>query len=116
LRGVPHEDELRPNPHAKIYLRVVEPADENPVDGLAFLRAANSIQRGINALDPRWKSMVLTALRQLDPAGRATVKRFNDTITELVAEAERLDQAGDPGSPPAAQDEPSPANVSKRGP
>jgi hypothetical protein len=97
--------ELRPNPHAKIYLRVVERAEQNPVEMLAFLRAANSIQRGIDALDPGWKAMVLTALRQLDPAGRASVKRFNDTITELVAEAERLGPTGDPGPPPASEDE-----------
>jgi hypothetical protein len=102
--------ELRPNPHAKIYMRVVERADENPVEMLAFLRAANSIQRGIDALDPSWKAMVLMALRQIDPAGRASVKRFNETITELVAEAERLGPAGNPEpAPPATEDAPPPA-------
>ena len=111
--------ELRPNPHAKIYLRVVERADEKPVEMLAFLRAANSIQRGIDALDPGWKAMVLTVLRQMDPAGRASVKRFNDTITELVAEAERLGPVGDPEPPPpATEDAPTaPVNdASKRRP
>jgi hypothetical protein len=109
--------ELRPNPHAKIYLRVVERAEENPIDMLAFLRAANSIQRGVDALDPRWKGMVLMALRQIDPAGRASVKRFNDTITELVAEAERLGPVGHPEPPPATEDEPPPAqDTSKRRP
>ena len=98
--------DLRPNPNAQIYLRVVERADESPIDMMAFLRAAYSLQRGIDALDPRWRGMVLMALRQIDPRARASVKRFNDTITELVAEAERLGPVGDPEPPPAADDEP----------
>jgi len=84
---------------------------------MAFLRAANSIQRGIDALDPGWKAMVLMALRQIDPAGRASVKRFNDAITELVAEAERLGPVGDPEPPPATEDESAPVkDASKRRP
>ena len=107
--------ELRPNPSAQIYLRVVERAEENPVDMLAFLRAAYSIQRGIDALDPRWKPMVLMALRQIDPAGRASIKRFNDTITKLVAEAERLGPVGEPEPPlPAEQDDPAATNAVPR--
>jgi len=96
---------LRPNPNAQIYLRVVEKADENPVDMLAFLRAAYNLQRGIDALDPRWRGMVLMALRQIDPTGRASIERFNRTITELLAEADRLGPVGDPEPPPSAEDE-----------
>ena len=109
--------ELRPNPHAKIYVRVVEHADDNPVEMMAFLRAANSIQRGIDALDPSWQAKVLMALRQIDPAGRASVKRFNDAITKLVAEAERLGPVGAPEPPPpATEDAPAPpaTDASKR--
>jgi hypothetical protein len=105
---------LRPNPNAQIYLRVVEKAEESPVDMLAFLRAAYNLQRGIDALDPRWRGMVLMALRQIDPAGRASVERFNRTITELLAEAERLGPVDDPEPPGSVQDGPPAKDASPR--
>src|SRR5687767_3653447 len=39
---------LRPNPNARLYLRVVEPADRSDdVEMMAFMRAAYSVQRGV---------------------------------------------------------------------
>ena len=105
---------LRPNPNAQIYLRVVEQAEERPVEMMAFLRAAHSIQRGIDALDPRWRSMVLMALRQIGPEGRASVDQFNRTIGDLLAEAERLGPVGDHEPPPAARDDPPATDASRR--
>src|SRR5262249_42124986 len=41
--------DLRPNPNARIYLRVVGPEDRSDdVEMLAFMRAAYSLQRGID--------------------------------------------------------------------
>jgi len=82
--------ELRPNPNARLYLRVVEPQnDSDPVEKMAFLRAAYSLQRGIDALDPSWRTMVVTALRQMDPAARAQLEEFNSAMRDLLDEATR---------------------------
>ena len=106
---------LRPNPNAQIYLRVVGRADNSPVEMLRFLSAAKNVQRGVDALDPQWRGMVLTALRQIDPAARASFEQFNQTITDLLAEAKRLGPLGDSEPPITAQDEASPVkDASKR--
>jgi hypothetical protein len=82
---------LRPNPNARLYLRVVEPADRSDdVETMAFMRAAYSVQRGVDALDPQWRAMVVMALRSMDPEARATIDRFNATIRDLLDEATRL--------------------------
>jgi hypothetical protein len=104
---------LRPNPNAQIYLRVVSPADHSPVEMLRFLSAAKNIQRGVDALDPQWRGMVLTALRQIDPAARASFEQFNQTITDLLAEAKRLGPIGDSEPAITAQDEALPAETAK---
>jgi hypothetical protein len=91
---------LRPNPNARLYLRVVEPADRSDdVETMAFLRAAYNVQRGIDALDPQWRAMVMMVLRSLDPDARATIERFNTTIRELLEEATRLGPVAEPAPP-----------------
>jgi hypothetical protein len=94
--------ELRPNPNARIYLRVVEPDDKSEdVEKLAFLRAVYAIQRGIDALDPHWREMIVQAFRQMDPAARAQIERFNRAIQELLDEAAR---GGTPAEEPVLPD------------
>jgi hypothetical protein len=104
---------LRPNPNAQIYLRVVGRADKSPVEMLRFLSAAKNIQSGVDALDPQWRAMVLTALREIDPAARASFEQFNQIVTDLLAEAKRLGPIGASEPPITAQDEPAPADASK---
>jgi hypothetical protein len=60
---------LRPNPNARLYLRVVEPEDRsNEVEMMAFFRASYSLLRGIDSLDPQWRTMVVLASpRQASP-------------------------------------------------
>jgi len=104
---------LRPNPNAQIYLRVMGQAGHTPVEMVRFLSAARNIQLGVDALDPQWRSMVLTALRQIDPAALANVEQFNQTVADLLAEAKRLGPIGAFKAPITAQDEPWPADGSK---
>ena len=80
---------------------------------LRFLSAAKNIQRGVDALDPQWRGMVITALRQIDPAARASFELFNQTITDLLAEATRLGPLGDSEPAITAQDEALPAETTK---
>jgi hypothetical protein len=95
---------LRPNPNARLYLRVVEPADRSDdVEMMAFMRAAYSVQRGIDALDPQWRAMVVMALRSMDPEARATIDRFNATIRDLLDDAARLGPVDAPIPPTETQ-------------
>jgi hypothetical protein len=80
--------DLRPNPKARIYLRVVEPEDKSEeVEKLAFLRAIYNIQRGISTLDPHWREMIVQGLRQMDPAARAQLEAFNRMVQQALEEA-----------------------------
>jgi hypothetical protein len=96
--------ELRPNPHAQLYFRVVEPAQQNQVEMVAFLRTANSLQRGIDSLDPHWRDLVRQALRQLDPAGLEKLHTFNRSMQEIIdgvmAEASSSQNGAEPPEEP----------------
>jgi hypothetical protein len=105
---------LRPNPNAQIYLRVMGQAAHSPVEMVRFLSAARNIQLGVDPLDPQWRSMVLTALRQIDPAALASVEQFNQTVANLLAEAKRLGPIADSEPATAVQDEALLADASKR--
>jgi hypothetical protein len=99
--------ELRPNPNAKVYLRVVGPEDKSEeVEKLAFLRAAYSIQRGIDALDPHWRGMITEALRQMDPAARARIQDFNRAMQEILDEVSASPAPMQQPTPPPAPDVP----------
>ena len=81
---------LRPKPNARLYFRVVEPEEKNDdVEMLAFLRAAYSVQRGIDALDPQWRTLIVMALQQMDPAAREQIDGFNRAMRILLDEAAR---------------------------
>jgi len=75
---------LRPNPNAQLYFRVIEPEQENRVEMVAFLRTANSLQRGIDSLDPHWRDLVRQALRHLDPAALEKLDTFNRSMQEIL--------------------------------
>jgi len=94
---------LRPNPNARLYLRVVEPEDRsNEVEMMAFFRASYSLLRGIDSLDPQWRTMVVLAFRQMDPAERSRIDEFNRTVRILLDEAGRdAPPSDDAVSPPA---------------
>jgi hypothetical protein len=101
---------LRPNPNARLYLRVVEPDTEDAVETTAFLRAAYSVQRGIDALDPTWRAMIAAALRQMDPAARARIDQFNRAMRTVLDET---DAEAPPAEPPAPGDPPGDSDVAK---
>ena len=72
------------------FSRVVEPEDRSDdVEMLAFMRAAHSVQRSIDALDPQWRDMMVMALRQMDPAARAKIDDFNRAIRGILEEVAR---------------------------
>ena len=82
---------------------------------MAFTRAAYNVQRGIDALDPQWRELVVMALRQMDPDARASIDGFNRTIRELLEEAATLGPVGDPEPPSEATETPPPdKDVSSR--
>jgi hypothetical protein len=76
--------ELRPNPNAQLYFRVIEPEQQNRVEMLAFLRTANSLQRGIDSLDPHWREFIRQGLRHLDPAALEKLNTFNRSMQEII--------------------------------
>jgi hypothetical protein len=81
--------DLHPNRNARLYVRVVGQDATEEVETLAFLRAAYSVQRSVDALDPDWRAMVLVALRQMEPAARAQIDAFNRAVRDLLDEAAR---------------------------
>jgi hypothetical protein len=78
--------ELRPNPNAHLYFRVIEPQQENQIEMVAFLRTANSLQRGIDSLDPHWRDLVRQALRHVEPAALEKLNSFNRSMHEILDE------------------------------
>jgi len=105
--------DLRPNPNARVYLRVVGPEDRSEnVEMVAFMRAAYSLQRGIDALDPQWQRMATMALRQMDPAARAQIDAFNRTVRVLLDDATRSDTT--PTEPAAEEPAPVARDTSRR--
>ncbi|HXJ33497.1 MAG TPA: hypothetical protein VMS22_05595 [Candidatus Eisenbacteria bacterium] len=80
--------ELRPNPNARIYLRVIDQENaNNEVETMAMMRAVHSVQRGIDALDPTWSTMMATTLREMDPTARERIDDFNRAMRVLLDEA-----------------------------
>lgn len=84
-----------------LYLRVVEPEDKSgDVEMLAFVRAVYGVQRGIDALDPQWQTMIVMALRQMDPSARAQIDGFNRTMRTLLDDAARDETPPSEKAPP----------------
>ena len=105
--------ELRPNPNAQLYFRVIEPERKNEVELLVFLRGLYNIRRGIDTLGGEWRAPMLAALREMDPAERAKIDAFNATMRSLLEECARSatpdadTTAADPPVAPAINDVPS---------
>ncbi len=83
-------DVTRPNPAARLYVRVCDGEQEAPYLTrqelmLAVLRAARGMHAAF-ALDPdgEWRDAFVDALRLLTPAERATVRWTNERILSLV--------------------------------
>jgi len=110
--------ELRPNPNAQLYFRVIEPEQENPVEMMAFLRTANSLQRGIDALDPRWRELVRQALCHMDAAGLEQLNTFNRAMQEILDDVMQDGASGvehdSPRQSPAPPAVPSPTRSRSR--
>ena len=91
--------ELRPNPKAQFYVRVITPGQEAQIEMLPFLRALYNMQRGIDELDPHWRSLIGQAFRLLDPEALAKINSFNRSMQELLDEAAREKAAESSGDP-----------------
>jgi hypothetical protein len=106
--------DLRPNPRAQLYLRVISPEQETQeIEMVPFLRALYVMQRGIDALDPHWRGLIGQALRQLEAEALEKLTTFNRAMQELLDEAAR-EVAASTGERPADGDAPSMAAA--RGP
>ena len=105
--------ELRPNPNAQLYFRVIEPERKNEVEMLVFLRGLYNIRRGIDTLGPEWRAPILAALREMEPAERAKIDAFNAEMRSLLDECARSTTPGadtsaaEPPVAPAINDVPS---------
>jgi hypothetical protein len=69
--------ELRPNPKAQFYLRVITPEQEAKVEMVPLLRAMYTMATGIDELDPHWLGLIGQALRQLDAGALEKLVSFN---------------------------------------
>ena len=100
--------ELRPNPKAQLYFRVIGPEPTSEVELFTFLRGMQTVQRTIGSFDARWRGAILEALRQMDPAERARIDAFNREVRLLLKECARAVPAEpEPASSPAVNDVPS---------
>jgi len=81
---------LRPNPNARLYVRVVEaePAQDNEKIILASVRAMRLVGQVVGPLRARWRAATLESLLRLEPAERSEVATFCRDVLALVAEAE----------------------------
>ena len=87
----------RPNPNARLYLRVneTEPAPYFAPEEIfqAVIRAARvmhrSVQRGATEMREVWGPGIVAGLRSLDPTERASLRWFHQTILDFIDEAER---------------------------
>ena len=100
--------ELRPNPKAQLYFRVIGPEPKNEIELFTFVRAMQTVQRAIGSFDARWRSAILEALRQMEPADRARIDAFNREVRLLLDECARAVPAEpEPASSPAINHVPS---------
>jgi hypothetical protein len=103
--------ELRANPNAQLYFRVIEPVQENQVEMVAFLRTANALQRGVDALDPGWRNLVRQALSHMDPAGLDKLNTFNRSMQEILDDV--LSRRSPSEDPDSTDEEPANPTVTK---
>jgi hypothetical protein len=94
---------LRPNPGARLYVRVIapEPSIEQDKIIIASARAIRMLHKVIEPIHDRWRVAMLETFRGLESEERATVVRFNRDMLAMVDEVEReLARAGDGESTP----------------
>lgn len=89
---------LRPNPNAQLYFRVIEPEHQGDVEMIVFLRAIHTVQKGIDSINPNWRTLVREAMRHIDPAAREKMDAFNRAMREILDECRR----DEPGTPDGA--------------
>jgi hypothetical protein len=92
--------QLRPNPKAQLYVRVITPEQESRIEMVPFLRALYTMQRGIDELDPHWRDLIGQALRLLDAEALAKLDSFNRTMQELLDTAREVAAAAPAGEAP----------------
>lgn len=87
---------LRPNPNARLYLRVIEPEGKHEPGHLepdkimvASVRAIRMMRKVITPMFERWRGATLDALGSLDADERADVVWFSRELLTLVEETER---------------------------
>jgi hypothetical protein len=82
---------LRPNPNARLYVRVVEtePAHENEKIILASMRAMRLVGQVVAPMRDRWRAATLESLSRLEPDERTDIANFCRDVLALAAEVER---------------------------
>ena len=82
---------LRPNPGARLYVRVIapEPVTEQDKIIVASARAIRMLHKVIEPIHDRWRMAMLETFRGLEPEERAAVVRFNRDMLAMVEEVER---------------------------
>src|SRR5258705_8358982 len=79
---------LRPNPYARLYVRVIapEPSIEQDKIIIASARAIRMLHKVIEPIHDRWREAMLETFRGLEPEERASVVRFNRDMLAMVEE------------------------------
>ena len=88
---------MRPNPAARLYLRVTEkptPYLSREEMMLATLRAVRTIHGSLRDLRADWQEAVLDTFRTLEPAEHAQVAEFAREILALLARSQEPDASG----------------------
>lgn len=88
---------MRPNPHARLYLRVTEqptPYLSREEMMLATIRAVRTIHGSLSDMRADWQEAVVDALRTIEPAEQAQVAEFARDILALLARSQEPDASG----------------------
>lgn len=89
---------LRPNPYARLYVRVIapEPTVEQDKIIVASARSIRMLHKVIEPIYDRWRDAMLETFRGLEPEERASVVRFNRDMLAMVEQVEgELARAGE---------------------
>jgi hypothetical protein len=87
---------LRPNPNARLYVRVVDPGPvtvEHEKIVTASVRSMRMVHAVITPIRDRWLAAMRTGIEMLDADERAGVVQFTKDILALVEEADQADAA-----------------------
>jgi hypothetical protein len=87
---------LRPNPNARLYVRVVDPGPvtvEHEKIVTASVRSMRMVHAVITPIRERWLAAMRAGIQMLDADERAGVAQFTKDILALVEETEQADAA-----------------------